>query len=96
MRKSLRNAIRSTGFAAPNGPSGQTHFIELAAVAGLVLSMVVALTAITVGVAHASVADGIVGNESGVFTIALVLGLLFIGIGGLSLLPPRRARRPRH
>jgi hypothetical protein len=76
--------------------NGQTRMVELAAVAGLLVSTVVAVTAITVGVAHAGVVDGVVGNEGSLFTIALVLGLIFIGIGGLSILPPGRTRRPRH
>lgn len=94
----MRKLDNNTGFAAPRPrpANGQTRLVELAAVAGLVVSTVVALTAITVGVAHAAVADGVIGNEGGLFTIALVLGLIFIAIGGLSLLPPGGARRHRH
>lgn len=90
--------LESTGFAAPQGRplNDPTRWVELAAVAGLVVSTVVALTAITVGVAHAGVGDGVIGNEGGLFTVALVLGLLFIAIGGLSVLPPGGARRHRH
>jgi hypothetical protein len=88
----------STGFIVPqNRPIyGETRLVELATVAALVVSTVVAFGAITVGVAHAGVADGVVGNEGSLFTVALVLGLIFIGIGGLSILPPRRTRRHRH
>jgi hypothetical protein len=94
----MRKLVKSSGFAAPNDrPSnGQSRLVELAAVAGLAASTVVALTAITVGVAHAGVADGVIGNEGSLFTISLVLGLFFIAIGGLSLLPPGGARRHRH
>ena len=94
----MRKLVKSTGFAAPQGrtPNGQTRMLELAAVAGLVVSTVVALTAITVGVAHAGVADGVIDNEGSLFTVALVLGLLFVAIGGLSLLPPGGVRRHRH
>jgi hypothetical protein len=42
------------------------------------------------------VADGVIDNEGGLFAVALLLGLLFIGIGGFSLLPPREHRRHRH
>lgn len=94
----MSKRVSFTGFVAPQSRplNGQTRLVELAAVAGLVVSTVVALTAITVGVAHAGVADGVIGNEGSVFTVALVLGLLFIGIGGLSFLPPGRTRRTRH
>jgi hypothetical protein len=94
----MSKLAEDTGFTAPEDRrvGGLTGLVGLAAVAGLLISTVVALTAITVGVAHASVADGVVGNEGSVFTIALVLGLLFIAIGGISLLPPSGTRRHRH
>lgn len=69
---------------------------ELFAIGGLALSTIVAVTAISVGVARAAVADGVIDNEGGLFAVALLLGLIFIGIGGFSLLPPRDHRRPRH
>ena len=46
--------------------------------------------------ARAAAADGVIDNEGGLFAVALLLGLIFIGIGGFSLLPPRDHRRPRH
>jgi hypothetical protein len=69
---------------------------ELFAIGGLTLSTIVAATVISVGVARAAVADGVIDNEGGLFAVALLLGLLFIGIGGFSLLPPREHRRHRH
>lgn len=94
----MRKLVKGTGFTAPQGRplNRYTRMVELAAAAGLVLSTVVALTAITVGAAHAGVVDGVVGNEGSVFTVALLLGLLFIAIGGLSLMPSSRTRRHRH
>lgn len=94
----MRKLVKNTGFAAPHvGPlDGKTRAIELAAIGGLVVSTFVALTAITVGVAHAGVADGVIGNEGSLFTVALILGVAFIAIGGLSLLPPGAFRRHRH
>ncbi|HZL32248.1 MAG TPA: hypothetical protein VFC54_14480 [Pseudolabrys sp.] len=98
MRQSVSQSIRSTGFAAPHrrAVAGQSRFVELATIAGLAISTVVAFTAITVGAAHASVADGVIGNEGSLFTISLLLGLIFIGIGGLSILPQGGKRRHRH
>jgi hypothetical protein len=69
---------------------------ELFAIGGLTLSTIVAATVISVGVARAGVADRVIDNEGGLFAVALLLGLLFIGIGGFSLLPPREHRRHRH
>ena len=69
---------------------------ELFAIGGLALSIIIAATVISVGVARAAVADGVIDNEGGLFAIALLLGLFFIGIGGFSLLPPRESRRHRH
>jgi hypothetical protein len=69
---------------------------ELFAIGGLALSTIIAATAISVGRAHAAVADGVIDNEGGLFAVALLLGLIFIGIGGFSLLPPREHRRHRH
>jgi len=89
----MRTPIENTGFTPPppaNGPSAA--FAELIASAGLALATVVTVTVVTVGVARASVADGVIGNEGSVFAIALVLGLAFIGIGGLSL-PGSRPKR---
>jgi hypothetical protein len=57
----------------------------LLATAGLALATIVTAIVITAGVAHAGVADGVIGNEGSVFAVALVLGLAFIGIGGLTL-----------
>jgi hypothetical protein len=65
---------------------------ELLAGAGLALATIVTAIVITAGVAHADVADGVIGNEGSVFAIALVLGLAFIGMGGLTL-PGSRPKR---
>ncbi len=96
MHKPNRNA----GFAAPNGRAlGVERYTvalaELAAIVGLATSTVVAATVISVGIARASVADGVVGNEANLFAVALVLGLIFIAVGGFALLPPGM-RRHRH
>jgi hypothetical protein len=46
----------------------------------------VAATAVSVGIAHASVAGNVIDNEGSVFIIALLLGVIFIIIGGFSAL----------
>ena len=47
---------------------------------------IVAVTVVSVGIARADVGGNVIDNESGLFAIALLLGLLFIGMGGLTIL----------
>ena len=96
----MRMHIKNAGFAAPSGRALGSErrtamLAELATVAGLMISTIIAATVVSVGMARASAVDGVIGNEGSLFLIALLLGLIFIGIGGLSVLPPR-ARRHRH
>ncbi len=87
----------STGFGAPTrrplGHERRTVIVaELVASLALALSTVIAATVLTVGIARANVADGVIGNESGLFGIALLLGLIFLGIGGFAILPGDKHR----
>jgi membrane protein DedA with SNARE-associated domain len=96
----MRKHTESNGFAAPVERALVTErhsrmLAELFAIGGLVASTLVAATVITMGVARAGVVDGVIDNEGGLFAIALVLGLVFIAVGGVSLLPPREQRH-RH
>jgi len=65
---------------------------------GLALGTIVAATVVTVGIARADVIGDVVGHEGSLFAVALVLGLLFIGMGGLTVLslPGEKQRRHRH
>jgi hypothetical protein len=98
----MRQTVPTNGFAGPPrrklGRERRTAAVaELIATVVLGLCTIVAATAVTVGIAHADVADGIVGHEGSLFAVALVLGLLFIGMGGLTVLSLNdRPRRPRH
>ncbi len=96
----MSNLFDNPGFDAPVERALVTErrgrvVAALAAIGGLVASTIVAATVITMGVARAAVADSVIDNEGGLFAIALLLGLFFIGIGGFSLLPPRH-KQPRH
>jgi hypothetical protein len=87
----MRKHIQDTGFHAPSGHAlGRERrtvaFAELVAGAALALSTVVVVTVLSVGVARADVVDGVIGHEGSLFGIALLLGVLFIGIGGISAL----------
>ncbi len=94
----MRSPLDSLGFHLPatRRPGHQrpaVPFAELAATIALALSTVVVATVLSVGIARASVADGVIGNEGSVFAIALLLGMLFIGIGGYSILPGDKPKK---
>lgn len=86
----MRKPIEHSGFRPSSrhalGHERRTVLLaELLATIALALSTVIAATALSVGIARAGVADGVIGNEGSLFAIALLLGLFFIGIGGLSI-----------
>jgi hypothetical protein len=95
----MRNDIKRSGFAPPSGRAlgrerRRIALPELVAIVGLAVSTVVAATAVSVGIAHAGVVDGVIGHEGSVFTIAFLLGVIFIAMGGLSLtLPGERPKK---
>ena len=94
----MRKSIDHAGFAAPSshalGHERRTvAFAELIASVALALCTIVAATVVTVGIARADVGGDVVGNEGGLFAVALLLGLIFIGFGSISMLPPRGRRR---
>jgi hypothetical protein len=93
----MRKPFDDTGFTPPTrhplGTERRTVALaELAAIAALIVSTIVVATVVSAGIARASVADGVVGHEGSLFGIALLLGLILIGIGGLSL-PVRRPKK---
>ena len=87
----MRNTLRGTGFTAPAehtlGEERRTVALAtLIATAGLVLATIVAATIVSVGMARASVASNVIDNEGSLFAVALLLGILFIGMGGLTIM----------
>jgi hypothetical protein len=99
----MRKPIQMTGFLPPAGRKlGRQR--RITAVAALVTSIalalctIVAATVVTAGIARADVIGDVVGHEGSLFAIALILGLLFIGMGGLTVLslPGEKPRRQRH
>ncbi len=85
----MRNDIDSPGFTAPSGRAlgrerRRVALAELVAIVGLALSTIVAATVVSVGIARANVVGNVIDNEGSVFTIALLLGLIFIAMGGLT------------
>lgn len=93
----MRKEIDSPGFKAPTPGTERRGLAlaELVAVAGLALSTIVAVTVVSAGIAHADVAGNVIDNEGGLFTIALLLGLGFIAMGGVTLftLPGHRPKK---
>jgi hypothetical protein len=86
----MHKAIESTGFTPPTdrrlGNERRTVALaELIASVALALATIVVATVVSAGIARADVVDGVIGNEGSVFAIAFLLGLAFIGIGGLTL-----------
>jgi heme/copper-type cytochrome/quinol oxidase subunit 3 len=71
---------------------------ELVTTIALALSTLLVVTVVSVGIAHADVVGNVIDNESSLFAIALLLGLLFIGMGGLTIVslphPHRRKKTP--
>ena len=85
----MRKPIESTGFTAPTartlGHERRTVALaELVAIIGLALSTIVAATVVSVGIARADVGGIVIDHEGSVFAVALLLGLGFIAMGGLT------------
>ena len=85
----MRNDIDSPGLTAPNGRAlgnerRTVALAELVAIVGLALSTIVAATVVSVGIARANVVGNVIDNEGSLFTVALLLGLIFIAMGGLT------------
>jgi len=76
------NTIEDAGGTAPAGQA----LAALIATAALAVSTIVVATVVSVGIARANVADNVIDSEGSLFALALLLGLLFIGMGGLTIL----------
>ena len=101
----MNKHIEGAGFTAPTGHElgNERHTVALAALiatVALAISTIVAATVVSVGIARASVAGNVIDNEGSLFAVALLLGLLFIGMGGLTILAlpgdqPKSAQDPQ-
>jgi hypothetical protein len=85
----MRNPVVSPGFKAPSarhlGNERRTVALaELLTTIGLALSTIVAATVVSIGIARANVVGNVIDNEGSLFAVALLLGLIFIGMGGLT------------
>ena len=98
----MRKQIQPAGFTPPSDHAlGREHrtvaVAELVASTALALSTAVAATVVSIGIARADVASNVIDNESGLFAIALLLGVLFIGLGGVTILSlPHNRHKKTH
>jgi hypothetical protein len=98
----MRKHIEGTGFIAPTdralGNERRTVALaELVATAALAFAIIVIATVVSVGIARADVVGNVIDNEASLFAVALLLGLLFIGMGGLTILTlPHHLSLPAH
>jgi hypothetical protein len=94
----MRKPFDHSGFTPPAGrhlghERRSVALAELIASAALALCTLVVATVLTAGMARADVIDGVIGHEESLFGVAFLLGLLFIGMSGLSLLPGGRPKK---
>jgi hypothetical protein len=95
--------IEGTGFIGPTGRAlgnerRTVALAELVATAALAFAIIVLATVVSVGIARADVASNVIDNEGSLFAVALLLGLLFIGMGGLTILtlPDDKSKKPEN
>jgi len=98
----MRKHIKPAGFTPPTDHAlGREHrtvaVAELVASTALALSTAIAATVVSIGIARADVATNVIDNESGLFAIALLLGVLFIGAGSVTILSlPHNRHKKTH
>ena len=82
---------RTNGCASPQSAAKHrsTLFVELITTAALALSTAVAVTAVSIGMARADVLGSVAKGDSAPLAIAIFIGLLFSGMGGLTALMAR-------
>ena len=93
----MRKPVDTAGFQPPaqralGRERRSVVLAEVVATVGLTLSTSIAATGLSVGMARAGVADGVIDNEGALFGISLLLGLAFFGFGALSVLQGDKSR----
>jgi hypothetical protein len=80
----------------------QTHsrraFADVALVAttlGLVLSLAVAITTVSIGIARADTFGAAAGHHGGAATLAVFFAAVFVGVGALAAAVVRDVRNPK-
>ena len=83
MFRDLRGA--GCGHETPSASKQRSiAFVELMTTAALALSTAVAVTAVSIGIARADVMGAVAKGDSTPFALAVFIGLLLSGMGGLT------------
>ena len=87
----MRRHVQLAGFMPPaervlGRERRNVAIAQLVTTIALAICTILAVTVVSAGIAHADVVGNVIDNESSLFAIALLLGLLFIGMGGLTIL----------
>jgi len=83
----MADLTRMAGFSCPTGDkrfSRRWTGIELAATAGLAVSLVIAATAVSIGMAHSQALAAAAHHHGAPLAIATGIGLAVVGGSGLS------------
>ena len=84
------------GFASPNienkFSTRRTAGVELIATMALAISLIIAATAVSIGVARAQALDAVTGGDGASLGLGILFGLLLAGMGGLTALAVRGRR----
>ncbi|MGB7257925.1 MAG: hypothetical protein WBD48_07595 [Pseudolabrys sp.] len=94
----MKNTIHQAGFTPPTDrPLGNerhtTVTAEIVATTALAFCTALAAIVVSMGIAEANPAGAVIDNEGNLFAIALLLGLIFIGMGGFAAITPTRKRK---
>jgi hypothetical protein len=97
-RRAVRRSIHVAGFELPaDRPFGHQRrtaaLAELTASAALAACTCAVATVLSIGIARANPADVVLDNQASLFAVSLLLGLFFIGAGGVSTMFFRRRSR---
>jgi hypothetical protein len=93
----LSERTRRDGYVPPIAGCGTSdrgaRGVEVMATLGLALALVVAMTAVSIGIARAETLHTFAQGDRTAFALALFVGLLLAGMGGLTALVTRGPRR---
>jgi hypothetical protein len=93
----MSDSYGKVGFAFPassNTIIKRRPGVELMATVGLAVSLVIAITAVSIGAAHARVLGAVAQSSDASLAVAALVALLMAGLGGLSGLRVMAARNP--
>lgn len=84
MTKSERALVQRCALETTESRRRPVALVELIATVALALSTVVAVTAVSIGIARAAVLSARADSDPAALAIALLIGLLLLAMGGLT------------